>query len=57
MMSIALHRYKFLKEKSFGKNYDSNLNEENNSSIILKREIDKWNSFASILKKTKLRVI
>ena len=51
MMSIALHHYKLLKEKSFGKNYESNLNEENNSSIILKREIDKWNSFASILKK------
>jgi hypothetical protein len=51
MMSIALHHYKLLKEKSFGKNYESNLNEENNSSIILKREIDKWNSFASIFKK------
>src|SRR5919106_525939 len=51
MMSIALHHHKLLKEKSFGKNYDSNLNEEYNSSIILKREIEKWNSFASILRK------
>ena len=57
MMSIALHHYKLLKEKSFGKNYDSNLNDENNSSVILTREIDKWNSFASIFKKIKSRVV
>jgi hypothetical protein len=47
MMSIALLHYKFLKEKSS----DFDIKETNNNSIILKREIDKWNNFASILRK------
>ena len=51
MMSITLHHYKLLKEKSFGKNHDSNLNEKNNNSIILKKEIDKWNNFSYVLRK------
>jgi hypothetical protein len=50
MMSIDLHYYKLLKEKKFEKNYYSNLN-ENDNNIILKREIEKWNNFASILRK------
>ncbi len=48
MMSIALHHYKLLKEK----NYDFDIKETNNNSIILKREIEKWNNFASILRKS-----
>jgi hypothetical protein len=47
MISIALHHYKLLKEK----NYNSNINETNNKSIILKREIEKWNNFSSVLRK------
>lgn len=47
MMSIALHHYKLLKEK----NYDFDINEDNKCSIILNREIEKWNNSASILRK------
>ncbi len=57
MMSIVFHHYKILKEKYVGKydysdfNYINAYTTNNNNHIILKKEIDKWNNFSSILRK------
>ncbi len=53
MMSIVLHHYKILKEKNFVKSfYSTNFNNvNNNENTTLKREIDKWNNFSSVLRK------
>ena len=52
-MSIVLHHYKILKGKKFVKSFSSiNFNDVNNDeNTILKREIDKWNNFSSVLRK------
>ena len=49
MISIILYNYKTLKEKNFVKSFSSstNFNDENNT--ILKKEIEKWNNFSSVL--------
>jgi hypothetical protein len=49
MVSIVLHHYKILKEKHNFKLEDGKYNI--NNSTILKREIDKWNNFFSVLRK------
>ena len=54
MMSIVFHNYQTLLNKSFFKFVDDeeHKKDDNNiNSIILKREIDKWNNFSSILRK------
>ena len=60
LMSIILHHYKTLKEKNlFDKDYPAasfkdinNIGNNNNkNNIILKREIEKWNNFSSVLRK------
>ena len=52
MMSIALHHYKILKERLnsniFFSKKEDNINQ---NSIILQKELDKWNSYSSILRK------
>lgn len=60
MMSIILHQYKMLKERtdSFVE-FDNSSNDENNDiydynnidSTILKQEIDKWYNFSFVLRK------
>ena len=60
MMSIILHHYKMLKERtsSFG-GFDNSSNDDNNDiydynnidSTILKQEIDKWYNFSFVLRK------
>ena len=61
-MSIVFDHFKTLKEKSlFDEDYpaagfndihvDNNNNNNNNNNTILKREIEKWNNFSSILRK------
>jgi len=47
MISIDLHHYNLLNEKSS----DFDIKETNNNSIILKREIEKLNNFAPVLRK------
>ena len=60
MMSIVLHYYKVLKEKKFDKSFSSSdfddennkdIENNNNNIITLKREIEKWNNFSSVLRK------
>jgi hypothetical protein len=54
IMSIVLHNYKILKEKNKSFYSCTNLNDENNNgnnNTILKREIEKWNNFSSVLRK------
>jgi hypothetical protein len=58
MMSIVLHHYKTLKEKNFVKSFSSDFNHidnydssSNHNNRILKREIEKWNNFSSVLRK------
>ena len=60
MMSIVLHHYKVLKEKKFDKSFSSSdfddennkdIENSNNNIITLKREIEKWNNFSSVLRK------
>ena len=58
MMSIVFHHYKILKERLESKNMllftddkdnDINVN-QNSSSIILKRELEKWKTYSNILR-------
>jgi|SRR5215208_4225407 len=53
MMSIVLHHYKILKERSSRfnnySNDDDNIN--NHNSLILKHELDKWKTYSDILRK------
>ena len=61
MMSIILHHYKMIKERtsSFVGFYNSSNDDNNNdiydynntNSIILKQEIDKWYNFSFVLRK------
>ena len=54
MMSIVLHNYKILKDRLMDLDTASSSSEEhisNHNSAILKREIEKWNNFSSILRK------
>ncbi len=61
MMSIILHHYKMLKERTssfvkFGNspkdNDDNDFNDSNNiDSTILKQELDKWYNFSFVLRK------
>ena len=52
-MSIILHNYKILKEKNLlSFSSSTNFNDENNNdenNTILKKEIEKWNNFSSVL--------
>lgn len=61
MMSIVFHHYKILKERLELKNMllftdekdnnnDININ-QNSSSIILQRELEKWKTYSDILRK------
>jgi hypothetical protein len=59
MMSIVFHHYKILKERLESKNMllftdekdnDININ-QNSSSIILQRELEKWKTYSDILRK------
>ena len=58
MMSIVLHHYKTLKEKNLliDKDYptvgfkDINIDDDNNNNTILKREIERWNNYSSVLR-------
>ena len=54
MMSIIFHHYKILTEKSDDINNDDDDDEYNinNNSIILQQELDKWNNYSSILRKS-----
>jgi hypothetical protein len=47
IMSIVFHHYKTSLNNSFKFVEEDN----NNNSIILKRELDRWNNFSSILRK------
>jgi hypothetical protein len=57
MMSIVFHHYKILNERLvdskknmfFSKENDNNVNQ--NNSLILKRELDKWKTYSDILRK------
>ena len=49
IMSIVFHHYKTSLNNSF--KFVEEDNNNNNNSIILKRELDKWNNFSSILRK------
>ena len=55
MMFIVFHHYKILNKHLYSKNMffskekDSNLNQ--NNSIILKRELEKWKTYCDILRK------
>jgi hypothetical protein len=49
MMSIVFHHYKTLNKSSFKFVEEDNKDNHNNST--LKGELDKWNSFSSILRK------
>ena len=53
MMSIVFHHYKTLKEMNllFVDNEDNNIGNDINNTILLKREIDKWNNYSSVLRK------
>jgi len=61
MMSIILHHYKMLKERTFSfvgfdnspkDNEDNDINDSNNiDSTILKQELDKWYNFSFVLRK------
>jgi hypothetical protein len=48
IMSIVFHHYKTSLNNSFKFVEEDN---NNNNSIILKRELDRWNNFSSILRK------
>jgi hypothetical protein len=62
MMSIVFHHYKILKEHLESKknmllftdekdnNNDININQNNSSSIILQKELDKWKTYSDILR-------
>ena len=61
LMSIVFHHYKTLKEQIvFNKNYPpttgfkkdfNNIDRNKNNNTILKREIEKWNNYSSVLRK------
>ena len=53
MMSIVFHHYKTLKEKNplAANGFKKDINNRDNNNIILKREIEKWNNYSSVLRK------
>ena len=56
MMSIVLHHYKTLKEKNLlliDKDYTTtaDFKKDINNTLLLKREIDKWNKYSFVLRK------
>jgi hypothetical protein len=52
MMSIVFHHYKILKDlEGFDTSYFFKEQDISHNSTILKQELDKWNSFSSILRK------
>ena len=60
MMSIILHHYKMLKERTYFRGFDNYSNNDNNNDIydcnnidstILKPEIDTWYNFSFVLRK------
>jgi hypothetical protein len=55
MMSIVLHHYKALKEKNIliDKDYTTtaDFKKDINNTLLLKREIDKWNKYSFVLRK------
>ena len=56
MMSIVLHHYKTLKEKDLlliDKDYTTtaDFKKDINNTLLLKREIDKWNKYSFVLRK------